>query len=222
MIRLAFLFFSFLFLGLAFTPASGSDIMEISWEDLVPPLPPEKNPLAGLSEEEAGFVEWIIYLRLFLPEEIKPENEEFHRELEAALPKLKADGIDIDLIIADRKFRNTAVNEELDGAVVKLSGYLLPLDLSGKKVSDFLLVPWIGACIHTPPPPPNQIVSAVSLTPTPFAIEKLFKPVTVTGRMKLESLSRELFLVDGSDTVQIGYSMRVDKIEEYQSKEPQG
>ena len=171
--------------------------------------------MAGLSDEEVGFIEWIIYLREFLPEEVVPENQEFYDEMNEALPELLEKGIDVDKIIAQRQYRNSAVNENLDGKEIKLAGYLLPLDWSGKAITDFLLVPYVGACIHAPPPPQNQIVHAVTATPTAYKIEELFKPVFVIGTLKIQSLSKELFLVDGSSDIQIGYSMSVDKLEEY-------
>lgn len=53
---------------------------------------------------------------------------------------------------------NAPTNSKLDGAAVKLAGYLVPLDQVKSEVREFLLVPYFGACIHTPPPPANQIV----------------------------------------------------------------
>ncbi len=52
--------------------------------------------------------------------------------------------------------------EELDGQQVELPGFVVPLDFRGRAHSTFLIVPYFGACIHTPPPAPNQIVYAVS------------------------------------------------------------
>lgn len=51
------------------------------------------------------------------------------------------------------------VNRELDGVLVKVPGFVVPLhsDAAGK-VNEFFLVPYFGACIHVPPPPPNQII----------------------------------------------------------------
>lgn len=201
---------------LLFTSVSyGSNVIEIKWESLVPKLPPQENPMANLSEEEVGLIEWVIYLRQYLPKEETPENKEFYEEMNNAIPVFKEKGIDIDKIIADRRFRNSSVNSELDGKVVRLSGYLLPLDLSGKAVTDFLLVPWVGACIHSPPPPPNQMIHAVSNTPRPYEIDTLFLPVVVTGKLHAKSLSKELFFVDGTSNVDIGYTMSVSNIEEY-------
>jgi hypothetical protein len=60
--------------------------------------------------------------------------------------------------MSKRKEIQTAIVEDLNGRIVRMPGYLLPLDVIGAKVTEFLLVPYIGACIHVPPPPPNQIV----------------------------------------------------------------
>ena len=51
---------------------------------------------------------------------------------------------------------------ELDGLRIRLPGYVVPLDMLGGDIREFLLVPYLGACIHTPPPPANQIIHAVS------------------------------------------------------------
>ena len=41
---------------------------------------------------------------------------------------------------------------------VRIPGYAVPLDTERSETREFLLVPYFGACIHTPPPPANQIV----------------------------------------------------------------
>ena len=41
---------------------------------------------------------------------------------------------------------------------VRIPGYAVPLDAERSDKREFLLVPYFGACIHTPPPPANQIV----------------------------------------------------------------
>jgi hypothetical protein len=51
------------------------------------------------------------------------------------------------------------VNPELDGKVVKVPGFVVPLQNNARgEVVEFFLVPYFGACIHVPPPPPNQII----------------------------------------------------------------
>ncbi|MEO1251331.1 MAG: DUF3299 domain-containing protein [Pseudomonadota bacterium] len=58
------------------------------------------------------------------------------------------------------------VVEELEGVLVRVPGFVLPFEYSASgKISEFLLVPYFGACIHTPPPPPNQMVYVKSEAP---------------------------------------------------------
>jgi len=74
------------------------------------------------------------------------------------------------------------VEETLVGQTVRMPGYILPLDYQpGGMVEDFLLVPYVGACIHTPPPPPNQIVYVT--VAEPIRVERLWAAVWVTGRL---------------------------------------
>ncbi|MEY4932458.1 MAG: hypothetical protein RLZZ403_778 [Pseudomonadota bacterium] len=76
-----------------------------------------------------------------------------------------------------------AVNPALDGTLVRLPGFVVPLDLDAKgQVTEFFLVPYYGACIHYPPPPPNQIVYVIP--PKPFKLPTLTTPYWVTGRLR--------------------------------------
>jgi uncharacterized protein len=74
--------------------------------------------------------------------------------------------------------------EDLNGQRVKIGGYVVPLDFEATTVKEFLLVPFVGACIHVPPPPANQIIYVKA--ETGFELGKMFDPVTVTGTMKTE------------------------------------
>jgi hypothetical protein len=51
---------------------------------------------------------------------------------------------------------------ELDGTLIKMPGYVVPLEQTKDGLKEFLLVPYYGACVHTPPPPANQIVHVQS------------------------------------------------------------
>lgn len=66
-----------------------------------------------------------------------------------------------------------------DGKRVRLAGYVVPLEFDGTRVTDFFLVPYVGACVHVPPPPPNQLVY-VRAEPG-FESDGLFQAVEVTG-----------------------------------------
>jgi uncharacterized protein len=60
---------------------------------------------------------------------------------------------------------NAPTVAKMDGAAVKLPGYLVPLEQARGELKEFLLVPYFGACIHSPPPPANQIVHVVAVPP---------------------------------------------------------
>ncbi|MEI7465905.1 MAG: DUF3299 domain-containing protein [Burkholderiales bacterium] len=53
---------------------------------------------------------------------------------------------------------NAPTNNDMDGVSVRIPGYLVPLEETAGGLKEFLLVPYFGACIHTPPPPANQII----------------------------------------------------------------
>ena len=81
--------------------------------------------------------------------------------------------------------------EELDGRRVRLPGYVLPFDFSGnREITRFLLVPYVGACIHVPPPPPNQLVYVE--TGEPVRIEGLWDAVHVEGVLRAERQDNDL------------------------------
>jgi hypothetical protein len=70
---------------------------------------------------------------------------------------------------------------ELNGQYVSIGGYVVPLDFEATTVKEFLLVPFVGACIHVPPPPVNQIIYVK--TGKGFEVGSQFEAVTVTGKI---------------------------------------
>jgi hypothetical protein len=56
------------------------------------------------------------------------------------------------------------VNPELIGQSVRIPGFVVPLEDSKSGVTEFLLVPYFGACVHSPPPPANQIIHVLPKT----------------------------------------------------------
>jgi len=99
------------------------------------------------------------------------------------------------------------VVEALDGQMVKLPGYIVPLDMTEEgRVIEFLLVPYFGACIHVPPPPSNQIVHATS--ELGVRVEALHEPFWIEGPLRVEHASSEL--------AEAGYRMQAQKIYPYE------
>ncbi len=99
----------------------------------------------------------------------------------------------------------TKLNPTLDGAYIKMPGFIIPIDISNNGVTSFVLVPYVGACLHVPPPPPNQLVFVTTQTPWPS--DNLWDAVWVTGLMQHELQSTEV--------AETGYTLRADDMEVY-------
>ena len=205
---------SIIIFTLLYLQALGEQVRQLSWKDLVPAHLLSEDPLAKLTEEQKNMVYWVINTLDNLPER-GPETEENYKEIDKAIPELKKSGIDITELMAKRKQLRTAIVEELNGQWVRIPGYLLPLEMTDTKVKEFLLVPYIGACIHVPPPPPNQIVHVKIVQKEGYRIKTMYEPVWVSGEISVKSMVKDLYLVDGSAGVDIGYSMQANRIEPY-------
>jgi hypothetical protein len=102
---------------------------------------------------------------------------------------------------------SAAVNKSLNNQQVKIPGFVVPLNTNENVlVTTFLLVPYFGACIHVPPPAPNQIVYVEMKKP--FRLHSMYAPVWVTGKMSTQGASTGL-----TDTA---YSLVGTKIENYE------
>ena len=203
-------------------PAYGQQPRELKWDDLAIKLSAEDNPYAALSPQQ---IDWLIDVaaardRRARGNAVPPELEKNEK---AALAKLAEAKIDVDGLLARRKevadkqrAAAKAVNPDLDGKLVKMPGYMLPLEFSGKHVTEFLLVPWVGACIHTPPPPPNQIVHVRA--DKPFELKGMFDAVWVTGHMTARNMKKQVHIVDGAADVDVGYALKASVVEPYTEK----
>jgi hypothetical protein len=60
---------------------------------------------------------------------------------------------------------NAPTNNAMDGQSVRIPGYIVPLEEGKSGMTEFLLVPYFGACIHSPPPPSNQIIHVLPSKP---------------------------------------------------------
>jgi len=79
---------------------------------------------------------------------------------------------------------NAPVNMLLDGKTIKMPGFIAPLENTNGVISEFLLVPYFGACIHTPPPPVNQTVMVKAKLGQGVKSEDANYPVWITGKLK--------------------------------------
>ena len=184
-VLLAFLGFSMLAIGAqAFwqdsskSPSGGDEVVEISWDALVPAdFKPVQSPLDSMSREQIN--------KLF------DGSDDSNNQLAEI----------------EKKMAYAPVVESLDGQQVRIPGYVVPLDFDGQtRMKEFLLVPYYGACIHTPPPPANQVVHVVS--DTSVEIGDTYDPVWAIGTISTETTL--------SDLAESGYRLQIDRIEPYE------
>ncbi|KCZ56283.1 hypothetical protein HY29_09535 [Hyphomonas beringensis] len=95
----------------------------------------------------------------------------------------------------------------LDGKKVRIPGYTVPFEYGSKaQITQFLLVPYFGACIHSPPPPPNQTVFVS--TEDPIQLKDLAQAVWVEGILHAQTQE--------SDLADAAYTLEMTHIEKYE------
>ena len=92
---------------------------------------------------------------------------------------------------------NAPVVKALNGKQVKIPGFVVPLEGDENLVTEFLLVPYFGACVHVPPPPSNQIIYVKF--PAGAPAEAMYDPIWLTGVIETKQWKGEL--------AQVGYTM---------------
>ncbi len=168
--------------------AEGEPAMELAWGKLVPPAPP---PTEAQARKAKSFLSGATPFQGAGGSEPPPPPT-----------------VDDKRWLSERRLQPgasaaPAVVTEFDGKRVRIGGYVVPLDFEATSVKEFLLVPFVGACIHVPPPPPNQIVYVK--TAKGFDVAGSFDPVYVTGVMKVAAQYTGL--------AEAGYSIDADKVE---------
>ncbi len=106
--------------------------------------------------------------------------------------------------------KSTKVRPEFNNKHIRIAGYIVPIEYDDNQViTEFFLVPYFGACIHVPPPPPNQLIYVKH--PKGFTLPDLYTPFWVDGTVVIETQENELGLS--------AYSMRNVKLERYEEPE---
>lgn len=156
---------------------SKAEITLLNWEDLIPDdfVQPE-NPFATMSQEKI--------------DKLMDGSE----ESEAEIARLQD------------AFNYAPVVDNLDGKRIKIPAYITPLEYNpDQKMNEFLLVPYVGACMHTPPPPANQVVHAK----VKAAIEQrgMNEAVWAIGVIRAKTTK--------SDLAESGYQLEVEEVLPY-------
>lgn len=193
----------------------------INWPDLLPPEAELSDPLADVSMEVRYDLGYAAQVLSDEQEGMITQNGAEYRNAQATLDRLEANGIDTDTLVkaitlhdAEIERRGKAMRDDLNGELVRIPGYALPLESSELGVTELLLVPYVGACIHTPPPPANQIVYVTATKP--IQLEGLYEPVWITGHVETQEGSRSLSFIDGQADVATGYTIKEAQIEPYE------
>ena len=169
----------------------------------------------GVKEGEPLTIMWEDLMPEGSEEALMQEYEEFYAMLEkryAANTTTLADADPYAAIAEGSEFDfmpqlgNFETVDELDGVLVRIPGYVVPFDFnSNAKLKEFLFVPYMGACIHTPPPPPNQIVF-IRAEPS-VQVKDIWAPYWIEGTIHTERTDNEL-----GDTA---YTLDMDTIDPY-------
>jgi uncharacterized protein len=130
-----------------------------------------------------------------------PAEQPQELEWENLVPtNFKVDTPDIEHIgqaMAGPQTINAPVVKALDGKFVKIPGFVIPLEGDETTVTEFLLVPYFGACLHVPPPPSNQIIHVTFEKGAPA--EAFYDPIYMIGTLSTKEWKGEL--------AQVGYTM---------------
>ena len=140
--------------------AEETQFQTVEWVDLIPPEVLEilLNPPAYISEIEDG----------------SPEDQITSQISNATLEEEED--------VYQRALASTDVNTELDGQSVRIPGFVVPLEFDeAQTISQFFLVPYFGACLHMPPPPPNQIILVDA--PAGVQMAALYEPFWIEGQI---------------------------------------
>jgi hypothetical protein len=94
---------------------------------------------------------------------------------------------------------------------ISISGYLIPLDYSGKVIKEFLLVPYIPSCSHVPPPPPNMIINVKMHQSKDF--EPSYNMVVITGKLRIVNTKGKIdpYMINGI------YNLDAESVEEFKN-----
>jgi hypothetical protein len=107
------------------------------------------------------------------------------------------------------EFNSAPVNEALNETFVRLPGFIAPLEYKDDLITEFLLVPYFGACIHVPPPPANQTVLVKTDEGQGIKPEDAYYPIWVMGKLTTEGATTAL--------AEAGYHIQDAVIEPYTS-----
>ena len=167
--------------------AQSSQHMTIQWADLLPQDEVDilANPPSYISDIEDGSPEDQIGSQVY--NSIALEMEDRYQQA----------------------LVSTRIKPEMDGRAVRIPGFIVPLEFDGEQIiTEFFLVPYFGACLHMPPPAPNQIIHVKY--EKGLELEALYYPFWISGVLTAS-------LVE-NDMATAAYAIKMDSYEAYQQE----
>ena len=151
--------------------------LDIGWKDLLPES--ERDTLAAVSATQS----------------LSMANRQLDEFASQVFSTLEAAGDPA----YQAALTSTNTTSEYSDRIIRIPGFVVPLSVAdGRKIQQFFLVPYFGACLHYPPPPPNQMIFVNA--PEPFAMPSLFNPVVIQGKLNVgmfeDLLGTSAYLLD--------------------------
>lgn len=162
-----------------------ADYQPVEWPDLIPEgdLKALQSPPDRIMISEEGGLADAISSKLAL--ELDPERE---------------------LSPYEKALTSSKVKSEYNNKKIRMPGFIVPLEFNEQqRVTEFFLVPFFGACMHLPPPPPNQIV--YGKMEQGVELYSLMDAFWIEGTLSTQSVTNE--------TATAAYSMAVDNVTPY-------
>ena len=203
----------------------GSDgELYLNWSSLIKKVEPNDNPFLTMSPTNLEMMkDYASLLRRVESNSsvfTKEDLTEYQSRMDSITKELKTSGLDpVALVEARNKIMQqqyeqmNSPNPSVVNQTWKIPGFIAPIDFDGTKVTRFFLVPIAGACIHTPAPPPNQIVMVEF--EQGFELKGLEDPIWVEGKLESEMVSGVASYYDGQSQVEAIYTMKADTAQFY-------
>lgn len=185
-------FLGMLGIGLA---ASAKEYSPVQWVDLIPrsDLDALLNPPASIMSIPEGSVFDMVL------------NDSLANSFEQAIQKSKeAPTPEEQAYYA--ALESTQINAGFNEKDIRIPGFVVPIEYDENQViTEFFLVPYFGACIHVPPPPPNQIIYVKY--PKGFSVEVLNAPFWIEGKLLTQIVE--------NDVAMSAYTMDAESVKPY-------
>ncbi|MCA0937152.1 DUF3299 domain-containing protein [Vibrio alginolyticus] len=184
---------------------------EISWESLIPDQPKFQSVSPA---NKALVTEIYVYEVAMQSRQLSPMELDGYNQRVTLAEKL---GLNVRELVAEMAAGEQELNRVISDLYInniKLVGFLVPLEMTGLEVTQFILVPTAGACIHTPPPPVNQTILVEF--PEGYEMSSLYTPVWVTGDLKADKVDASVALIDGNQPVEAGYVIDASQVQIYE------